>query len=310
MLVEAAEDEAHLRLMRELGLTSAMVLPLLARDRVLGALTLVSSDPGRQFDDTDLELAQDLARRAAMAIDNAILFRREHDAAVTLQRSLLPQSLPQVEGMRFAARYEPAAPGLEVGGDWYEVVALPDGTVGASIGDVAGHGIRAASMMGRIRPALRAYVLDGHGPLEAVRRLDRLMQELGEAEMTTVFHIHIDPGEDSAEYVRAGHMPALLRLPGGEVEVLEGAGTPPLGIIEDAEFAADSTPFPRGSLLVLYTDGLIERRDTPIEAGLDRLKQALAGAPGEPEACLEALVREFNTEDWPDDVALLAVARD
>ena len=182
--------------------------------------------------------------------------------------------------------------------------------MGASIGDVAGHGIRAASMMGRIRPALRAYVLDGHGPLEAVRRLDRLMRELGEAEMTTVFHIHIDPRDDSAEYVRAGHLPALLRLPGGEVEVLEGAGTPPLGIIEDAEFAADSTPFPRGSLLVLYTDGLIERRDMPIEASLERLKQALAGAPDDPEACLEAIVREFDTEDWPDDVALLAVARD
>ncbi len=170
LLVEAAEDEEHLRLMRDLGLLSVMVVPLTARGRTLGAVTFVSSDSGRHYDEDDLELAQDLARRAALAIDNAILYRREHEAAVILQRALLPQSLPQLEGVEFAALYEPAAEGLEVGGDWYEVVVRDDGTVAAMIGDVAGRGIRAAAVMGRIRPALRAFVLDGYGPAEAVER--------------------------------------------------------------------------------------------------------------------------------------------
>ena len=310
MLVEAARDEDHLRLMRELGLVSAMVVPLVARGRVFGALTLVSSSPERHFDEADLDMARDLARRAAMSLDNAILFRREHEAAVTLQRSLLPQSLPAVEGLRFAARYEPAAPGLEVGGDWYEVVALDDGTVGLSVGDVAGHGIHAASVMGRVRPALRAYVLDGHDPMEAIRRLDRLMKELGPAELTTIFHLHLDPAENAATYVRAGHPPALLRLPGGEVQVLDGAGSEPLGIFEDSDYSAHSVQVPPGSLLLLYTDGLIERRDEPLEAGLDRLKEALRDAPADPEGCLDAVMSRFLVAERPDDVAMVAMSRD
>jgi PAS domain S-box-containing protein len=309
MLVEAAEDEEHLRLMRELGLLSAMVVPLVARGKVLGALTIVSSREDRRFDEADLELAQDLARRAAMALDNAILFRREHEAAVILQRSLLPQTLPQVEGLEFAARYEPAAPGLEVGGDWYEVVDVGDGTVGVSIGDVAGRGIHAASVMGRVRPALRAYVLDGRGPLEAIRRLDRLIKELGEEQMTTIFHLHLDPATDRAEYVRAGHPPALLRLPGGEVRALGGTGTPPLGILEDADYSVHSLQIPPGSLLLLYTDGLIERRDEPFEKGVDSLKAALARAPEDAEGCLDALMEEFRAAETPDDVAMLAMTR-
>ena len=170
MLVEAARDEDHLRLMRELGIVSAMVVPLRARGRSLGAMTLVAAESGRHFDRDDLALAEDLARRAGLAIDNAMLFRREHEAAVILQRSLLPQSLPQVDGLEFAVRYEPAAPGLQVGGDWYEVVASGDGRVGLVIGDVAGRGIHAASVMGRVRPALRAYVADGRPPSEAIER--------------------------------------------------------------------------------------------------------------------------------------------
>ena len=140
-----------------------MVVPLQARGRIFGALSLVAAESGRHFDAADLELAEDLARRAALAIDNSMLFRREHEAAVLLQRSLLPDSLPAVPGLEFAARYEPAAPGIEVGGDWYEVVRCADGRVGVMIGDVAGRGIRAASIMGRVRPALRGFVADGHG---------------------------------------------------------------------------------------------------------------------------------------------------
>ena len=176
MLARSAQDAEHLRIMRELGLVSVMIVPLVARGRSIGAVSFVAAESGRRYDEHDLELAEDLARRAALAIDNSMLFKREHEAAVVLQRSLLPQSLPELEGIDLAARYEPAAPGLEVGGDWYEVVALDDGTVAITIGDVAGRGIRAASIMGRMRPALRAVVAEGYPPDEAMKRLDAHVQ--------------------------------------------------------------------------------------------------------------------------------------
>ena len=214
MLAAAAQDEGHLRNLRELGLRSAMIVPLRARGRVLGAITFVASSPDRRYGDEDVELAEDLARRAALAVDNAMLFRREHEAAVILQRSLLPDSVPaHHDGIEFDVRYRPAGPGVAVGGDWYDIVLLDGGAVGLTIGDVAGRGLIAASIMGRIRPALRAYVLDGHGPAEALERLDRLMKESETPNMATLFHLHYDPKSGFASYVRAGHPPALLRRP-------------------------------------------------------------------------------------------------
>jgi hypothetical protein len=161
LLVEAAEDEEHLEMMREIGLVSGMVVPLGARGRVRGAITFVSSSPDNHFDQADLELAEDLARRAGLAVDNAMLFRHEHDAAVTLQRSLLPESLPELPGVQFAARYLPAAPGLEVGGDWYDVTTLGDDRAAMTIGDIAGRGVNAAAVMGHVSGVVRAFVLDG-----------------------------------------------------------------------------------------------------------------------------------------------------
>ncbi len=308
MLVASAQDEEHLKRIRELGLESGMVVPLEARGRPLGAITFVASEPGRRYDESDLELAQELARRAAVAIDNSMLFRREHEAAVTLQRALLPQTLPTLDGIEFAARYEPAAPGLEVGGDWYEVVLRDDGQVAVIIGDVAGRGIRAASVMGRLRPALRAYVLDAHGPAQATERLDRLMREFERTEMTTVFHLQYDPATGNAEYVRAGHPPGLLRLSDGEVIELGGGGTPPLGILEQMEYRSHAVQVPPGSLLLLYTDGLIERRDDDLANGLARLKWSLARGPEGAAECLDQLAEEFSAEAVPDDVAMLAMA--
>lgn len=309
MLAGAAQDEEHLRLLRELGPRSAMIVPLTARGSVFGAITFAASGADRRYEDEDLAFAEDLARRAALAIDNAMLFRREHEAAVTLQRSLLPESLPPAhDGIEFDARYRPAAPGLEVGGDWYEVVVTDDGSVVVTIGDVAGRGILAASVMGRLRPALRAYVLDGHGPSEAVRRLDRLMKEQGRAEMTTLFHLQYDPVSGRASYVRAGHPPALLRLADGTVVELDGRGTPPLGILDDVEFPEHAVEVPRGSLLLLYTDGLIERREVDFAEALTRLKATFAGAPHGAAECLAWLERNLEPDIIPDDVAMLAMS--
>jgi PAS domain S-box-containing protein len=308
LLADGAEDEEHLRLLRELGLKSAMIVPLLARGRPLGALTLVSSDGGRQYGDDDLELAADLARRAGMAIDNAMLYRREHDAAVTLQRALLPQSLPQLDGIEFAASYEPAAVGLEVGGDWYEVIPRDDGKIGVVMGDIAGRGIHAAAVMGRVRPALRAYVLDGYGPVEALERLHRLIREAERAEMTTVFQLHFDPAHGRAEYVRAGHPPALLRLADGTVTELAGDGSPPLGVFDEVDIRSCTVEVPPGSLLLLYTDGLIERRGEDLGVGLDRLKDLLAEAPDGAAECVQWLSAKVSADQIPDDVAILAMA--
>jgi GAF domain-containing protein len=309
LLVEAAEDEEHLRLMRQLGLKSGMVVPLEARGRTLGAMTLVSSESGRRYDESDLGLAEDLARRAALAIDNSMLFRREHEAAVTLQRSLLPESLPRVPGAEFAGHYQPAAPGLEVGGDWYDVVAVGDGTAALTMGDIAGRGIQAATVMGRVSASLHAYVLDRQPPDEALRRVNRVMREAQTPEMATVLHLQLDLASGRAEYVRAGHPPGLIRLPSGQVERLGGEGTPPLGTFDELEYRVHSVEVPPGSLLLLYTDGLIERSDRDFEAELQRLCDALAEAPADPEECLRWLADRFSTESTPDDVAMLAMLR-
>ena len=310
LLAEAGVDDEQAEQIRGLGLVSAIVVPLAARGRAFGALTLLSAESGRHYDDGDLELAQDLADRAALAIDNAILFRREHEAAVTLQRTLLPQAPPTVPGLEFAFRYEPAAPGLEVGGDWYDVVDRGDGTVALTIADVAGRGIQAASVMGRLSPTLRALATASVPPETAIARLDTMMRDLDEPTMTTVFHLHFDPGKGIGEYVRAGHPPPLLRLPDGTVEQLDGGGTPPLGVFADTEYRRHSTALPAQSLLLLYTDGLIERPGVRLGAEIERLKRALAAASGSAQDCVDELASEFASGEFVDDVAMLAMAVD
>jgi PAS domain S-box-containing protein len=309
MLAQAAEDEEHLEMMRKIGLVSGMVVPLGARGRVLGALTFVSSTPGRHFDQADLELAEDLARRAGLAVDNAMLFRHEHDAAVTLQRSLLPESLPSLPGVQFAARYLPAAPGLEVGGDWYDVTILGERRAAITIGDIAGRGVNAAAVMGHVAGVLRAFVLDGKAPDEAVRGANLVMREAVQPQMATAIHMELDLEGGHVDYVRAGHPPALLRLADGTVELLAGKGTQPLGVFDDLECRIHRVEFPPGSLLLLYTDGLIERSDRDFDEELEHLAKTVARGPDDAEGCLRALAERFSPETIPDDVAMLAVSR-
>ena len=262
LLAESAQDDEHLQRIRELGLVSAMIVPLAARGRAFGAADPVSAESGRHYDEPDLELAEDLARRAALAIDNSILFQREHEAAVTLQRALLPQALPEIPGLEFAFRYEPAAPGLEVGGDWYEVVDRDDGTVALTIADVAGRGIGAASIMGRLRPTLRALATAAGPPEEAIARLDALMQEFDE------------PGDDDRlpPPLRPAHRRRRVRSrrpSAGPAAAARRTGRASSTAAARRRSASSTeieyrTPLGRrsrrGSLLLLYTDGLIERR--------------------------------------------------
>jgi serine phosphatase RsbU (regulator of sigma subunit) len=196
-----------------------------------------------------------------------------------------------------------------VGGDFYEVTAMEDGTVSVTIGDVAGRGIPAAAVMGAVRTAFRTHVLDGQPPAEAVCRVDRLLQHsAGPPQMVTAFHLRLDPATGAAEYVRAGHPPALLRRPDGAVEELAGRGIPPLGIASDTRYEADHVEIPPGSLLLLYTDGLIERRGEDLLRSLEQLKEALRQAPPDAAGALQVLRREFRIDEVFDDVAMLAVA--
>jgi len=305
LLAEAAVDEEHLRLIRELGMVSGIVVPLAARGRTLGALTLIAAESGHRYSEDDLALAEELARRAALAIDNATLYRREHDAALALQRALLPSELSAPPPVEVAARYLPAGPGLEVGGDWYDVVETEDGSLAVVVGDVAGRGIQAAAVMGRLRTALRAYILDGHGPGAAVERLDTLMDDLEEPSMATLVHLALDPASGRTEYVIAGHPPPLLRDRGAEVRALEGRVVPPIGLGASRRLEASRTTLRPGSTLLLYTDGLVERRADGIAGGVTLLRETFATAPDEVEACADAIVEALAPDALDDDAALL-----
>ncbi|MGH2956730.1 MAG: SpoIIE family protein phosphatase [Solirubrobacterales bacterium] len=309
VLREVARSEEHLAIMRELGLSSAVIVPLIVRGRSLGAITFASSDPERLFSREDLELAQDLARRAALAMDTSALYHREHETAVTLQRALLPGDLPEVEGVELAARYLPAEAGLEVGGDWFDLIESGPERLDVVIGDVAGRGVHAAAVMGRLAMALRAYVVDGRPVEEAVAGLDRLMKTSDPAQMATLFELSLDPVSGRARYVRAGHPPGLVRTPDGEVAELAGEGSPPLGPLVDSRFVANETTLPPGSALLLYTDGLIERRQLDLQVGVDWLKEVFAAAPDDPDSIVDAIARAVDAEHLPDDVALLVVRR-
>jgi serine phosphatase RsbU (regulator of sigma subunit) len=303
-----ARDEEHLELMKELGLVSAMVVPLRAHGRTLGAITFVSSgDSARRYTESDLAFAQELAAHAALAIDNSALYLREHNAAVTLQRSLLPRRLPSIEGIELAVRYFPAGAGIEAGGDWYDAVDLGDGKLALVIGDVSGRGITAASIMGRLRMAIRAYAVEGHGPAEVAERTDALMQGLDERDMATVFMLTLDTRTGRGEYVRVGHLPALLRHPDGSVDPLYGRGSPPMGTVRDLTVEPERIELEPGSTVLLYTDGLIESRDTPIDEDIRKLSSVLEEAPDELEACLDHVVGALAHPDPFDDVAVLAM---
>ena len=306
VLVAAARSPEHLETLRSLELASAMTVPIIGREGAVGAITFASSDADRPYDEDDLELAADLGRRAGQAVETARLFQREHETALTLQRALLPGRLPDVPGIEVAARYLPAEAGLEVGGDWYDVLKPDTGCVELVIGDVAGRGVRAASVMGRLAIALRAYALEGRKVDEVIGGVNRLMGEFESREIATVLQISVDPDTGRGSYVRAGHPPALLRTPGGEVIELSGQGTPPIGWLDDLEPRVNTVETPPGSLLLLYTDGLVERREFDLQVGIERLKVAFAESPDEPEAVVEHVPAALEAARVPDDIAVLA----
>jgi PAS domain S-box-containing protein len=293
---------------RHLPVGSLIGVPLMARAEVTGVIVVAVGAP-RKFSEQDLGTLRLAADRVALAIDHARVYEREHRIAETLQRSLLPERLPTLPGLAVAARYRPAASEAEVGGDWYDVISIPGGRVGLAMCDVAGKGLAAASMVGRLRSALRAYALEGHGPAVVVDRVNRLVwTELEESQMATLIYVVMDPAEGTLRWVNAGHLPPLLLVGERMPHFLEGGRSVPLGVLPFPNFEEVNARLEPGGTVVLYTDGLVERPGKHIDAALEKLAEEVRIAPESPEELCDHLLEAMVPEQGAaDDVALLAL---
>ncbi len=287
---------------------SMVVLPLIARGTMLGFFVCTRQEGFRRFDAYDVEIGMDFATRAAVFIDNARRYSREHATALTLQRSMLPTGLSFPSSVEVRHRYLPGSKMIEVGGDWYESIALPGGRVALVVGDVAGHGVRAAVTMGRLRTAIQTLAMLELPPADSLLQLDELMHTLGEREphFATCAYAVYDAVSGECEVAVAGHLPPLLVHPDGSNELLDVPPAPPLGI-GDGEVESRRFKVEDGSLFVLYTDGLVENKGQDISDGLARLRGIFG--PGSPTRPLEDLCKAtldgVYSDHQRDDIAVL-----
>jgi serine phosphatase RsbU (regulator of sigma subunit)/anti-sigma regulatory factor (Ser/Thr protein kinase) len=304
--VDAGESAmAHLRAQEARSLA---VVPLVVEGRVTGLLQ-VGTRASRRFDGDELALLQLVADRMALAIDRARTYEHHHAVAETLQRSLLPDRLPQLPDAELAGQYLPGA-GATVGGDWYDVITLPDGEVALVMGDVVGRGVRAASVMGQLRSACRIYAAQGQGAASEVKCLNEFAHDLGSGEMATLVYLALDPSTGRGRFVSAGHPPPLVRSADGSTAYLDAEPQLPLGAVKQVTYVEHEVQLEPGAMVVLYTDGLVERRDASLDEGLARLADAVAAAPHEPAGCCDFVLHELlGGHRAGDDVALLALQR-
>ncbi len=318
---------------RDFGFHSIMVVPLRARGTTLGAVMFARHRRPEPFEQDDLILAEDLCARAALSIDNARRYTRERTTAVTLQRSLLPQGLPAQTAVEVASRYLPAGSGVGVGGDWYDVIPLSGARVALVVGDVVGHGIHAAATMGRLRTAVRTLADVDLAPDELLTRLDDVVIRLSAEENTlvesavsgmttgdiaaddiassdiaaTCLYAVYDPVSRICSMARAGHPPPAVVTPDGTVDFLDVPAGPPLGF-GGLPFEAWDIQLPEGSLLVLYSDGLLKSHGRDIDTGLGELRGALTGPVRSLATICDTVLATLLPDRPTDDVALL-VAR-
>lgn len=306
VLAAVARDHEHLELLRSVGLGAAMVMPLKARERVLGAF-LLGNDRGRALSPDDALLAEELAARAGTAIDNARLFADRTYVAQTLQRSLLPGQLPEFDRLALAARYLPGAPEVAAGGDWYDVLALDPHRVAIVVGDVVGRGAAAAAVMGQLRTALATALLYGDSAAAALEHLDRVAVSIPGAAASTVVVLILDLDSGQLCWSLAGHPPPLLIEPADARYLADAVGSP-LGIPGRPPYPESTTRIEAGACLLLYTDGLIERRGQAIDEGLDHLAFTAAQLRDQPPATLldGVLARALPETGPADDIALIA----
>lgn len=283
-----------------------MLVPLISNDKAFGAMSLITSVSSRRYSGGDLAVAEEVAQRAAQAIDKARAYQRERSIAETLQRSLLRSRLPDLPGITLASRYLPARQEAEIGGDWYDAVLLPEGGLAVVMGDVAGRGIQAAAVMGQLQNAVRAYAAEGYGPAAILQRVGRMLDL---REMATLLILVFDPATQAVRYANAGHLPPLVLAPDGTVTALEG-GAAPLSIVSsDVTYRDYEAQVAPGSTVLLYTDGLVEIRGESIDIGLQRLTETLRGAPRDDVDGLvnHVLFGMLHDEAGIDDVAMLAL---
>ena len=293
---------------RAAGAHSLMGVPLVARGAIIGVVVLFRLGASRPFADSDLSLARDLVSRAAVSIDNARLYTRERATALALQRGLLPRKIPAVPGLEVAHRYVPAQTAAEVGGDWFDVIPLPPGRCALIVGDVTGHDIRAASLMGQLRTATRTLATLDLAPAEVLTRLDLITADLTDEETgaTCIYAVH-DVATGGWDISRAGHpLPAVLR-PDGSSTFLDMPPGVPLGtgLARTPPYQTARFEVPSRGVLVLYTDGLIERPAADLDAGMAGLAGALGTVCALPlrEACDTLL--DTLAPSPADDIAIL-----
>jgi serine phosphatase RsbU (regulator of sigma subunit) len=289
----------------EKGLVSLLGVPMFAGPEVIGVLH-VGTLTARRFTDDDVRLLELVADRASLA-SQARSSRMDQDAAVALQRSLLPTTLPRVGGVQMAARYVPGH-AVGVGGDWFDVFRLPSGWLGVVIGDVSGHGLRSAVVMGRIRSALRAYALISDDPAEALTLLDHKVQHFEAGNLTTALYAMISPDGAAIHVSSAGHLSPILAVPGRPPGVAEVRIDPPLGTGRHRPSRHRTVlDFPPDAVLVCYTDGLVERRGELIDVGIARL--AALVQPGPAETICATIMSSLGPDRPADDIALLTICR-
>ncbi|MFE1142918.1 SpoIIE family protein phosphatase [Streptomyces rochei] len=307
----------HRVLFERLGGHSAVVVPLRTRQRSYGTLTVARAGTHPAHTEAEIALLADIGRRVALVLDNARLYHEQQNVAVTMQRQLLTP-LPQVDHVRMAARYRPAESAMEVGGDWYDAFLLADGVMALVIGDVVGHDLQAAAHMAEVRNMLRALAWDHMEPPSVImRRLDEAVTNTSDAPMATLVFARIEGPEGGPwnfHWVNAGHPPPLVVGPDGATRFLEAGHGPLIGMSATLRLGLDwpdaTEELPPESILLLYTDGLVESRDRPIDAGMAKLRHHAGVLARRPEAenvdvfCDELLAR---IEPRGDDVALLAL---
>jgi len=297
----------------EHGIRNSLSVPLAVGDITLGALNLYSKLADGLTSETDRGAAALLAEQAVTAVSTVQALETERTLALTLQRSLLPDRLPEIAGYQLAGRYLPASSRAEVGGDWYDAFTLDDGSLVIVIGDVAGHGIKAARVMAELRTGVRAYTLEGHDPLSCLTLLSRLLDANGDdndPHFATACLVFVDPATGMCRIASAGHLPPAVRDADGTVRFIHGSGGPPLGVDPVEHAAADFDRLDPGAALVLFTDGLIEERHRSLDDGLTQLAAVLAEAAGAADDLCDHLVNDtLGARHQEDDIAVLALLR-
>jgi PAS domain S-box-containing protein len=307
MAVWARAEPAAMGIVKLMRPRSAISTPLLAGQGPLGVITLYRGAGRPPFTGTDVSMVEELGRRLAVGLANTDTFAREHAIAETLQRSLLPDALPQIPGLDLAARYLPATEGASVGGDWYDAFPLADGRVGLVIGDVAGHNIASASTMGQVRSLLRAYAIDDPEPGCALQRTNAAVAQVLPDALATVVYAVLDPATGDLAYANAGHPPPIITTTVGQPEYLDDAAGIMLGACPTAIFTTGHRRLPPGGRLLCYTDGLIEDRRRDIGEGLTALAETLRRSrPSSAEQTCAIVQAALVGSARQDDICLLA----